>query len=500
MRRHIAKWLARARKPVRATAGVAGGAAGAYVILVVGDAAIGSARVVDVIAMLIAIPVIGFTLNQVTLTNKGRKVASTVEEVQVLKQSDAIAFTQLFAAVIRRLPARHVYPEHHVLTTREVRTYPDREAGMLADSREQQQDMRGAALAASPGESPTASTLWDCLTELERQDLMKVASCQTFAPDFPLWHQGDLANHVAVIRSGQVAVFLENEAGKRIIAIRGPGDVVGERAALRIGIRSAAVVAVGAVEALLIKTEDSATFLAGHQRVVQILENQIYRRLTEDQSERLQGEMDAAFPSAARGTRQSWTGQNCTVCLIDISDFSSSARDDQDRMIMRSAMYRILKDVFDSGGVSWDACYREDRGDGVLILIPPRIPTCTVVNAVVSRAAAALRQHNDNVGDARNIRLRVAVNVGPVTADPEGISGSIINEAARFIEAPALKKGMVEGAADLGFATSDFVYKTVIRQTAGPAVFGRFLRIKFQAKKSKYVAWIYLSDRVNARG
>ena len=41
---------------------------------------------------------------------------------------------------------------------------------------------------------------------------------------------------------------------------------------------------------------------------------------------------------------------------------------------MRSGLYGSLRAAFVRSGIPWDLCYHEDRGDGVLILVPPEVP------------------------------------------------------------------------------------------------------------------------------
>ena len=70
------------------------------------------------VLVIIAIPISGFTLNQIALTYKGRRVAATVEDVRALKQADATAFTQPFAAIMRKLPVQDVYAGQDVYPAR----------------------------------------------------------------------------------------------------------------------------------------------------------------------------------------------------------------------------------------------------------------------------------------------------------------------------------------------------------------------------------------------
>ena len=65
------------------------------------------------------------------------------------------------------------------------------------------------------------------------------------------------------------------------------------------------------------------------------------------------------------------------------------------------------------------------------------------------------------------IQLRVALTVGPVVPDEDGISGEAIIEAARLLEAPESKRRLVDEQADLGVIVSAFLYDTVIKHGPG---------------------------------
>ena len=85
-----------------------------------------------------------------------------------------------------------------------------------------------------------------------------------------------------VILGGWTQVTVRHNGSERVIAERGPGQLVGERAALRSHVRSATVTALTEVKALVMRTDDFASFISAHSRVLDVVENQIYQRLTED--------------------------------------------------------------------------------------------------------------------------------------------------------------------------------------------------------------------------
>jgi hypothetical protein len=292
-----------------------------------------------------------------------------------------------------------------------------------------------------------------------------------------------------VILAGWTEVYVKGPDGERVIARRGPGDLVGERAALRPGSRSATVVALETVQALVVATEDFAAFLGDRPHLLEVLERQIYGRLTENRDWPLA--RTAAHPAGAAA----WQGQNCSILLTDIAAFGARHRSDLDRRTIRLVMYQILREAFEGSGVHWAGCHRDDRGDGVLVIVPPDTPTRSVVDALVTRLAAGLRRHNGQASEATRFQLRVALEVGPVDSDPEGVSGQAIIHAARLLEAPILKRQLTETTADLGFIVSRYVYDNVITHgTKGDrAGAAGYRQVRSKVKESRITGWMHLA-------
>src|SRR6266567_2013199 len=85
----------------------------AAIAVLTGGSLIAGARglVIAGVLIVVAIPIVGFTSNQMTLTNKGRKLATTVNEVRALKESDALAFSQPLATILRRTQISSMHTE-----------------------------------------------------------------------------------------------------------------------------------------------------------------------------------------------------------------------------------------------------------------------------------------------------------------------------------------------------------------------------------------------------
>jgi class 3 adenylate cyclase len=142
---------------------------------------------------------------------------------------------------------------------------------------------------------------------------------------------------------------------------------------------------------------------------------------------------------------------------------------------MTHAALQNLPDVW-----SWDDC-----GDGLLIVVPPSVPTALVIRHLHKELPAALEEHNRAHRDQARIRLRVAIDVGPVVTDAMGVTGEAIIVSARLVEAPLFKEAMARDKADLGIIVSAFIYDNVIRHDLG---LSGYLRVQADVKESSLQA------------
>ncbi|MEU9335043.1 Crp/Fnr family transcriptional regulator [Streptomyces sp. NPDC048290] len=100
-----------------------------------------------------------------------------------------------------------------------------------------------------PGRSP----FWNLLDPPSRTVLRAAGRMESYAPREDLMRQDDLTDHLLVLATGCVKVTAVSAAGyQAVLALRGPGDLVGEQAGLDGGPRSATLTALTPVRALLI--------------------------------------------------------------------------------------------------------------------------------------------------------------------------------------------------------------------------------------------------------
>jgi hypothetical protein len=203
---------------------------------------------------------------------------------------------------------------------------------------------------------------------------------------------------------------------------------------------------------------------------------------------------DTQCAASAARPAGSWSGQNCTIVLIDIADFGASTRCDRDRRRIRAVLYQITQSSFENPGQQ-HGYHCEDRGDGILLIIPPCVPTTSTVNRILDNLVTLLRRHNSTSEAGIRIQMRVALDVGPVVSDAHGVDGLAIILAARLLDAPVLKNHLAETGADLGFITSAFVYDTIIQPNPGHVDPAGYRQLKCRVKRKALNAWMYIAQK-----
>src|SRR5260370_23789215 len=142
-------------------------------------------------------------------------------------------------------------------------------------------------------EPPTSRSFWGELAGPERRALAASGVEMVFRAGSVLCREGADSSQVMIIDSGWTKVSVNAGAGEQIIAVRGPGDVVGERA-LMARVRSASVTALDEVRAMVVEPERFAEFLYGHPRAAEVLERQVRERREELRARHFPAELAGA--------------------------------------------------------------------------------------------------------------------------------------------------------------------------------------------------------------
>jgi hypothetical protein len=187
------------------------------------------------------------------------------------------------------------------------------------------------------------------------------------------------------------------------------------------------------------------------------------------------------------------------IVCVDVQGYTDRSRTNVDQIAVRDGMYRALDCAFTRSGVAWKDCYHEDRGDGVLILVPSQIPKNLLVTGVPRRLADELCEHNQvHPGPAR-IRLRLAVHAGEVYHDKHGVAATAVNVAFRLLEAEVLKRGLAQTPGVLAVIASQWFYEEVIRHTPASRP-ETYRQVRVSVKETETTAWLCLPDHLRPPG
>lgn len=129
---------------------------------------------------------------------------------------------------------------------------------------------------------PLSTDFWSALSASEAADLQGHGLRRAFARGQALLHEGQIADRILILRAGRVKITSTTAGGREVVlAFRGPGELLGELAALDGHPRSASVVALEPVEVLALAPLDFSSFLADHPAAALTLLRILSRRLRE---------------------------------------------------------------------------------------------------------------------------------------------------------------------------------------------------------------------------
>ncbi|WP_181700005.1 Crp/Fnr family transcriptional regulator [Nocardia sp. GTS18] len=123
-----------------------------------------------------------------------------------------------------------------------------------------------------------------------RNDLLEVGIQRHWAAGSVLMHEGERSEHVVIIEAGRVKVTSAAAAsGKQaLLAIRGPGDLIGEFSAIDGRARSATVTALASVTATSVSASAFRDLLVSDGKIAFTLLQVVVERLREADVQRLE--------------------------------------------------------------------------------------------------------------------------------------------------------------------------------------------------------------------
>ena len=134
------------------------------------------------------------------------------------------------------------------------------------------------------------------------ESLSAWGAARRFRRGMMLFHEGDEPAHVLIVRAGRVKISSFTADGREVVlAIRGPGELLGELSAIDGEPRSATASALEAVEVLSVPSEDFRAFLSTRPRIAVTLLQVLSRKLRDADRKRIEF---GAFDTVGRVCRR----------------------------------------------------------------------------------------------------------------------------------------------------------------------------------------------------
>ncbi|MET8997925.1 hypothetical protein [Amycolatopsis sp. NPDC004169] len=184
-----------------------------------------------------------------------------------------------------------------------------------------------------------------------------------------------------------------------------------------------------------------------------------------------------------------------TIMAVDIAGYNDPRRTTAHRLVIHDGFWRIMRTAFADAGIPWDALFRENTGDGMMIHLPTEVAKADLVAELPERMLAELRRYNEVHAAEANVRLRMALHAGEVYQGSNGTISDANSHAFRLLDAAEVKVALRESEAVLALVVSNTFYQDVVR--ADPAADARaYRRIPIENKETKTEAWLRLLGAV----
>ncbi|WP_433185624.1 P-loop NTPase fold protein [Actinoallomurus sp. CA-150999] len=173
-----------------------------------------------------------------------------------------------------------------------------------------------------------------------------------------------------------------------------------------------------------------------------------------------------------------------SILVVDMVAFSRLSTVEQ--LALRSGMFEALREALDSTGIPFDECYREDRGDGVLVIAPARFRGEVLLGRLPEELQASIKGYNFRASSRANLQLRAAVGRGQVIHDQHGVVGTLVNSVFRMVDAAPVKTAARNRGADLVLVASDALF----REAKESIDAGGFEEVAVRVKETNSTAWM----------
>ncbi|MEV1066464.1 hypothetical protein [Streptomyces sp. NPDC050263] len=164
------------------------------------------------------------------------------------------------------------------------------------------------------------------------------------------------------------------------------------------------------------------------------------------------------------------------------------------KLRMRRDVYELTDNAFHAVGVGPALIHREDRGDGFIAALDARVPPARLIGSWLAEIHQGLRPLNEE--RSRRLALRVAMHVGPVAQDDNGLAGEAMDLVCRLADAEATRAVLERSGRDLVCVVTERLYQDVVKHG------GRFIEppayraAPVALKEGPTTAWFHIPGEV----
>ncbi|HTI19780.1 MAG TPA: hypothetical protein VL652_02235 [Kutzneria sp.] len=177
------------------------------------------------------------------------------------------------------------------------------------------------------------------------------------------------------------------------------------------------------------------------------------------------------------------------ILVVDVESFSGGHRSEDHRRLVRASLREMLASSLRDIGHDYEAGYRNDTGDGVVVFLTSEVPESRLVRQLPHDLELMLREHNSRYAEGAQIRLRVALHHGQVFFDAAGASAASVIHACRLVDSHPVRDALKRGEAPLSLIVSDDFYRHVVLGEPAAAP-GSYAEVRVSAKETEAVGWL----------
>jgi hypothetical protein len=185
-----------------------------------------------------------------------------------------------------------------------------------------------------------------------------------------------------------------------------------------------------------------------------------------------------------------WSGFHpCTCMAVDAQAYGRN--DDRRQSEIQNDLPRLLTRAADGAGLNRSQWHVQPKGDEELAVYPMDGTEPRLVDDFVRHLVWELEEYNRTRVPAARMRLRLAVDHGPVELASNGFAGSTVVAVSRLLGSSHLYEALRDHEqADLVLLLSDHVYRSTVGSGHTTLSRSDFREVAVRVKEFESVAWL----------